>query len=240
MKFNLTKLNGLRQLSISALAFAASCGLNSCKLPAPQRYTQADWSVQTSVTKEEFPIGVALEEVEEAPMPTPEEIAAGLPNHQGISRNPLAAIKTDAQGRVVHLPLDSLPQDLPLEVGSEPPMPGTEPGIVENKARRAQDSLLTNATEPSLPSLTATHSQPNEEIRPATVQRSPENLALMAANSTRPYVAPRGNAVVPEAKPAAPVVQTPVTAQTAPQQPSPNDLTEILQLAQKVEARRKQ
>jgi hypothetical protein len=240
MKFNLTKLNGLRQLSISALLFAASCGLNSCKLPAPERYTQADWSVQTSVTKEEFPIGVALEDVEDAPLPTPEEIAAGLPNHQGASGNPLAEIETDAQGRVVHLPLDNVPQDLPLGGGSvsEPPMPGVEPGFVENKARRAQDSLIANAPEPSLPSVSTVPPEPKQEIRPATVQRTPENLALMAAHSARPYISPRGNAV-PEAKVPSPAVQTPVTAQVNPQQPSPDDLAEILQLAQKVESSRK-
>ena len=241
MKFNLTKQNGVRLLSSWAGLLVAG-GLSSCKLAEPERYAQADWSVKTTVTKEDFPIGVDLEEVSDAPMPTPEEIAAGLPNHQGAGvANVGWNLKTDADGHVTRIPMEGNGPELPVESfnTSEPPMPGMESG---NTAKHSvRDSLVAGGPEPTLP----TPGQPKvEEIRPAQVEKTPENLALIAAQSVRPYMPPRGvSNVAPEAQPPAPVA--PVASAAAPE-PSPaasapdsNDLVEILQLAKKVESNRK-
>lgn len=237
MKVNLTKLNGVRPLYLCL--FVAS-SLSSCKLAEPERYAQADWSVKTTVTKEEFPIGVDLEEVSDAPMPTPEEIAAGLPNHRGAGlANAGWNLKTDANGHVTKIPMEGNGPELPADSfgSSEPPMPGMEPGNTAQHSVR--DSLVAGGPEPSLP---GKGEAKVEEIRPAQVHKTPENLALMAAQSARPYMAPRGAAVsAPEAQPVAPVASAtaPEPSPTAAPAPDSNDLVEILQLAKKVEANRK-
>lgn len=82
MKINCSKLSPARSIALIGLGTLSVC-LPSCKLPSGDRYSKAEWAVHTSVTKEDFPVGVALEHVEDAPMPTAEEIANGLPYHGG-------------------------------------------------------------------------------------------------------------------------------------------------------------
>ena len=265
MKSKLTKQIPARQICLAIGGLFVLSGVNSCKMPSSTRYAQADWSVQTSVTKEDYPVGVSLEDISDEPLPSPEEIALGLPNHTGSSKttDPWSngTLKTDSQGRVAELPLNS---EILSPVGvDEAPMPGTAAG--DNRARPLKDALVGRA-EPSLPS--PTNAASPDEVRPARVNTTPENLALMAAASVRPYLPPRGTPA-PEAKPAAdttvanaraasviPAPPTPLSASAPPppatvasaaplatnhpsSAPASEDLAEILKLAKKVEGGRK-
>ncbi len=255
MKFKPTKLLPVRQVYFAAGVLFVLTGLNSCKMPAPASYAQADWSVQTSVTKEDYPVGVTLEDISDEPLPPEDEIARGLPNHSGAAKatDPWAtgALKTDSQGRVAELPLKQ--EILAPGAANEPPMPGTEAADARYGRIRLKDTLV-GRDEPNLPE--PNPAAPPEEARPAKVNSTPENLALMAAASVRPYLAPRG-AAVPEAQPAGspnfntaiPAAPTPPSAsvanvapavsRSAASAPATDDLVEILKLAKKVEASHK-
>jgi hypothetical protein len=238
MKFNPTKLNGIRQVRIFGTIVLASCGLNSCKLPEPERYVQADWTVKTTVTKEDYPVGISLDQVTDEPMPTADELAQGLPNHRGTgalanTNTPNVDLKTDAQGHVTELPLNTdagLASEPTVGAGSsEPSLPGASSHRADARAGRVSESLVPGAMpEPALPNVAATSAPaanngqetasnnippqaaapvgsvpPPMEVRRANVNSTPENLTLMAASTARPYMTPRGLAVGSVQNPAA-------------------------------------
>lgn len=223
MKIQLSKLSALCQ-AFSLLSFGVL--LSSCQLPKEQddRYSVAEWSVNSTVAKEDYPVGVSLEQVDEAPLPSLEEIASGLPGYEGSGQAiPDPNLLPVEEAIVAEPHLASLGSEFPvsdelLGSSSELELPPPAPEVA--------------ATEPEiLPAL--------EEVRTAEINPSPENLALMAASTTRPPMAPRGVNGKPiyniaEAY-AAPTEQV---AAIAPAQvtPSLDDLSEILDLARQVEA----
>ena len=227
MKIQFSKLSGLCQ-AISILSFGAL--VSSCQLPKEKddRYSVAEWSVNSTVAKEDYPVGVSLEQIEEATLPSPEEIANGLLDYQGQGRG-LEALDPNRQASPSEEELVAEPQLASL--GSEHPV---------------SDELLSVDGELHLPPLIdaqETEVRPvQEEIRTATINRTPENLALMAASTTRPPMAPRGvngkqalNFVQAYATPSDQVASVQPDAIT----PLTEDLTEILKLARQVEASRR-
>ncbi len=216
MKIQLPKLSALCQaVSVVSLGLL----LSSCQLPKQKddRYSVADWSVNSTVAKEDYPVGVSLEQIDEAPLPSPEEIASGLAGYQGSGQAlPDPGMLPADEGNVAEPQLESM--------GSEHPV---------------SDELLSTDTQLELPPTAPVVAASEQEIRPAEINPSPENHALMAASTTRPPMAPRGvngkptyNIAQAYAAPAEQVASgSPAPAVT----PSADDLSEILNLARQVE-----
>lgn len=224
MKIQLSKLYALCQaVSVVSLGLL----LSSCQLPKQKddRYSVAEWSVNSAVAKEDYPVGVSLEQIDEAPLPSPEEIASGLADYQGSGLAlPDPGMLPVEEGNVAEPQLASM--------GSEHPV---------------SDELLSADTKlelpPTAPVLAASEPEVRpaaEEVRPAEINPSPENHALMAASTTRPPIARRGV----NGKPiydisqayAAPVEKVASVSPAPAVTPSTDDLSEILNLARQVEA----
>jgi hypothetical protein len=255
--FSFMKANFSKQLRVSGwLMLGVMAGtMSSCKMPSAQRYDKAEWSVQTTVTKEDLPVGVTLEDVQEAPLPTDAEIAAGLPNHQGNDPWSVANLPTDAL-------LNGQDEPHPVSDGLlQPTDEGTpEPSktLAANDAPQVLPALdfpteaaplpvePTEAT-PSLAMTTKPAAQPmvpELEVKPAAVEPTMENkVRQMAAISSRPPMSPRGVSL-----PAAEVASQPVKPENVAAVQSPvatpelhesPDLSEILNLAKQLETRKK-
>ena len=187
--------------------------LSSCQLPKQKedRYAVAEWSVNSSVAKEDYPVGVALEQVDEALLPSPEQA-----DHQGTDRSDL---------------------DPALPSSAEADSMVSEPHLASLGSERAVSDELLNLDGPltapavSLPDLKVRPAL--EEIRTAKLNHTPENLALMAASTTRPPQSPKGVNVA-SANPAP--SEKVATTSTEAASPKSEDLSEILSLARQVEA----
>ena len=225
MKIQASKLSVLCQgISLAGMGLT----LSSCQLPKQQPYSSTDWSVHSSVTKENYPVGVSLEKIDDAPMPSPDQIAQGLTDYQGSSTNSEAIT----------------PPATDLSVTST--IPGAEPNLAAQDANHpVTDELLSvDTTMPpptvirpalSLPPVAEPKialSIPPTEIRRAEINPTPENHALMAASTVRPPTASSQTTVAP--KSSAP--ETVAAAQPARLAP---DLSEILMLARQLEATHK-
>ncbi len=219
MKVNFPKQISDRIAVLSVGAWSCAFGLSSCKLPAKDHvYAQADWTVQTSVTKDEYPVGVSLEEVSNAPLPSTEGLASG-------------------GGEPPQLPVGNDTLEMPAD---EAPLPNPNSAA---PAVRTESSLLANVPEPTLPMLPSpTSGTQNVEVRPAVLHASPENHALMAAQTVRPGQPPRGaRSSLPgaaEAETTAPTVMATASATPPTETAGSDQLTEILRLARQVETRR--
>lgn len=97
----------------SVLAGMVCLSFSSCKLPNSDAYSKAEWAVHTTVTKDELPVGVSLEHIEDAPMPAPVDIAAGLPSPQVDNEDPFGGMHephTPVSGELLDSPsLAALP-----------------------------------------------------------------------------------------------------------------------------------
>lgn len=217
MNNQLPKLSALCQ-AVSVLTFGAL--LTSCQLPKQKddRYSVAEWSVNSTVAKEDYPVGVSLEQIDDASLPSPEELASGQASMDPIDFAPAAEPALSSLGSE-HPVSDEL-----LSTNSQLELPPPAPVLA--------------ATEKEAPAAAV-------EIRPAVMEEispSPENLALMAASTTRPPMSPRGVNGRPmfniAQAYAAPTEQVASIA-PAPVTPPTDDLAEILSLARQVEASRR-
>lgn len=148
----------------------------------------------------------------------------GLPDYQGtgqVSIDPTMMPSADATAVSGEPHLSELGSALPVSDGLiSPPAPASAPAIAAPAIASAPVTEVRLATE---------------EIRSAKINQTPENLALMAANTTRPAMAPRGvnRSIVDHAYQSAPEQMATNTA-SSPAPPSP-DLAEILELARRLE-----
>ena len=268
----------------SVLAGMVCLSFSSCKLPKSDAYTKAEWAVHTSVTKDELPVGVSLEQIEDAPMPSPEEVAAGLPTPQVNDEDPFNGIHDPhmpVSGELLDSPtLAALPpativhppataqvstettvrQALAAEVAQNPPPVAALNSTEAPRANSKPPAPATPTPNPnpvvaaSLPPAVGTNSAvapvvrsipeievkaPVLEIKPAVINPTPENHARMMAASTRPPMAPRG-AEPTATKPIPEVVASNSTGSSEmPSATQPDNLTQILKLAKRIEESKK-
>ena len=220
MKIQFPKLSAFCQ-AVSVLSFGAM--LSSCQLPKEKadRYAVAEWSVNSSVAKEDYPVGVALEQVDEALLPSPEQPDNGLADHGGTEQ--IGSGRSDL--------------DPALPSSAEADSMVSEPHLASLGSEHAVSDELLNLDGPltapavSLPDLKVRPAL--EEIRTAKLNHTPENLALMAASTTRPPQSPKGvNVASANPAPSEKVAATSTEAAS----PQAEDLSEILSLARQVEA----
>jgi hypothetical protein len=267
----------------TVLAGMVCLSFSSCKLPNSDAYSKAEWAVHTTVTKDELPVGVSLEHIEDAPMPAPEDIAAGLPSPQVDNEDPFSGMHEPhtpvssellnspslaalPPATIVHPPVaaqvtteNSMRHALAAETAPTPPpsaIPSNGPEATPKPAAPGGLSYPTpnSIVASNLPPAAGSNSTatpvvrtipeievkaPVLEIKPAVINPTPENHARMMAASTRPPMAPRGGAETP-AKPAPEVVAS--NSPTASQMPTdapPDNLTQILKLAKRIEETKK-
>ena len=258
----------------AVLAGMVCLSFSSCKLPNSDAYSKAEWAVHTTVTKDELPVGVSLEHIEDAPMPAPEDIAAGLPSPQVDNEDPFSGMHephTPVSGELLNSPtLAALPpativhppagtHALAAESGQNPP-----PAIIANNVSEANPKPVAppGPSHPSpnptvaanLPPAAGNNSAaapvvrtipeievkaPILEIKPAVINPTPENHARMLAASTRPPMAPRGGAETPSKPVTEVVASNSPSASPMPTAEPPDNLTQILKLAKRIEETKK-